>query len=181
MSLMDKLFFIEAKHKVFNKHFGIVNIAIFGLLAINMLITIIVALITKNYIGGYMISANILGIILVFVFNISWEKSQRELSRAMADYEAALKLEVKEDKYDYTREQVIMFIEDAYEELDMMLDCCQGCCEDLDGKFEELRAYRKAVEILGGDIENDQKLMIDRYYKRCKEREAKENENISSR
>lgn len=181
MSLMDKLFFIEAKHKAFNKHFGIVNIAIFGLIAINTLITIIVVLATKNYIGGYMVSANILGIIVAIVFNTSWSRAQSDLSRAMADYEAALKLEVKEDKYDYSKEQVIMFIEDAYEELDMMLDCCQGCCEDLDGKFEELRAYRKAVEALGGDIEKDQKLMIDRYYKRCKEREAKENENISSR
>lgn len=48
------------------------------------------------------------------------------------------------------RQEIIDFIVKKYINLNLDLDACQGCCEDLDEKFGLLRYYKKIVKYLGG-------------------------------
>lgn len=77
---------------------------------------------------------------------------------------------------DIAKEEVITEIEDMYEELDQELDVCQGCCDNLDIKFAKLRLYKDIVKFLGRDIEQDKQHMVNRFYKKAKEKKQIEEE-----
>ena len=48
------------------------------------------------------------------------------------------------------RQEIIDFILEKYIRLDVNLDACQGCCENLEEKFGVLRYYIKLIKTLGG-------------------------------
>ena len=59
---------------------------------------------------------------------------------------------------------LIKHLKYKYWELDLELDSCQGCCEDLDGKFKELEFYKEQVKQLGDDINKDSDKIINNIY-----------------
>lgn len=86
-----------------------------------------------------------------------------------------IKLNIAEEK---ALKEVIIEIEDMYEEIEQELDACQGCINNLDVYFAKLDLYKNIVKSLGGDIDKDKKEMVDRFYKKAKEQdEIKNNKN----
>ena len=74
--------------------------------------------------------------------------------------------------------QVIKELENLYMDLDMEIDCCQGCMEGLDDAFEELHIYGKILkDQFGVDIKDDatRQRMVDEWFAKKKaEREEEE-------
>ena len=68
---------------------------------------------------------------------------------------------------------LIKHLKYKYWELDLELDSCQGCCEDLDGKFKELEFYKEQVKQLGDDINKDSDKIINNIYKKWRQEETK--------
>lgn len=74
------------------------------------------------------------------------------------------------------RNKVLHKIEQIYMNLEMTIDNCQGCMDNLDEAFEELNIYRQLIKLLGGDAQKDYKRILDEWYDRRKKEEA-EKEN----
>ena len=72
-------------------------------------------------------------------------------------------------------------IERKYIDLDMEIDCCQGCMSNLNQAFEELKIYSDIVKFLGGNIEGKRQELVDDWYKRARAREEKENKEKAER
>lgn len=71
-------------------------------------------------------------------------------------------------------QDVLKEIEDMYIELEINLDSCQGCCENVDVLLQKLNVYKEIAEFLGGDIDKYHQDILDRYYEEYKKREEKE-------
>lgn len=84
-----------------------------------------------------------------------------------------------EDDEDKTEaiQAVIKMLEMKYMDLDMEIDACQGCMEDLDKAFHILQIYQDLIKFLGGDLEKDKAKITDEWFKqRREEDEAKQRE-----
>lgn len=74
-------------------------------------------------------------------------------------------------------QDVIKMLEMKYMDLDMEIDACQGCMEDLDKAFHILQIYQDLIKFLGGDLEKDKAKITDEWFKqRREEDEAKQRE-----
>ena len=75
-------------------------------------------------------------------------------------------------KQDLIKELMLKYID-----LDIELDSCQGCTDNLQSKFNELNFYKSQIENLGGNFE---KLKKEMYSKRYNEliKQQKEEERI---
>lgn len=69
-------------------------------------------------------------------------------------------------------------LEFRYMDLDMMLDNCQGCCDNLEQHFAELRVLKDIIKYLGVDIDikEEHNRIYDNWYKVVSERDKKEKE-----
>lgn len=71
-------------------------------------------------------------------------------------------------------QKIINFIEEKYIDLEMELDNCQGCCDNIDVHLEELKWYDEIVKFLGGNIEGHKQELIDNWYAKTKAQNEKE-------
>lgn len=76
--------------------------------------------------------------------------------------------------------EIILELEDMYENIDQYLDSCQGCTDNLDVYFAKLNLYKNIVEYIGGDIDKDKQAMVDRFWKKALE-EQKIEQDIDKR
>lgn len=69
-------------------------------------------------------------------------------------------------------------LEFRYMDLNMMLDNCQGCCDNLEEHFAELRILKEVIKFLGVDIDikGEYNRIYDNWYKVVSERDKKEKE-----
>lgn len=69
-------------------------------------------------------------------------------------------------------------LEFRYMDLDMMLDNCQGCCDNLEEHFAELRVLKDIIKYLGVDIDKKEEhsRIYTNWYKVVSERDKKEKE-----
>ena len=69
-------------------------------------------------------------------------------------------------------------LEFRYMDLDMMLDNCQGCCDNLEQHFAELRVLKDTIKYLGVDIDKKEEhnRIYTNWYKVVSERDKKEKE-----
>ena len=69
-------------------------------------------------------------------------------------------------------------LEFKYMDLDMMLDNCQGCCDNLEQHFAELRVLKDIIKYLGVDIDKKEEhsRIYTNWYKVVSERDKKEKE-----
>lgn len=91
------------------------------------------------------------------------------------DEEDIYESENKEDTeaYKMATNYIIALLEDKYADLDMEIDNCQGCMDNLDEAFAKLDIYKKLVKFLGGDIDKDYKKIIDKWYDKRREEDEK--------
>lgn len=62
------------------------------------------------------------------------------------------------------RERVIETLEMNYMDLEMEMDACQGCMENLDVAFKELDILKKLIRYLGGDIDAHKQEVVDKWW-----------------
>lgn len=69
-------------------------------------------------------------------------------------------------------------LEFRYMDLNMMLDNCQGCCDNLEEHFAELRILKDIIKYLGVDIDKKEEhsRIYTNWYKVVSERDKKEKE-----
>lgn len=69
-------------------------------------------------------------------------------------------------------------LEFRYIDLDMMLDNCQGCCDNLEEHFAELRVLKDIIKYLGVDIDKKEEhsRIYTNWYRIVSERDKKEKE-----
>lgn len=79
------------------------------------------------------------------------------------------------------RKEIIDFIIKKYISLDLSLDACQGCCEDLDEKFGVLRYYKKIARYLGGMNEEEFRKVVHDKHSEVWDEEMKEYEERQRR
>ena len=85
----------------------------------------------------------------------------------------------KEDILDIqARNKLREELEFNYMDLNMMLDNCQGCCDNLEEHFAELRILKEVIKFLGVDIDKKEEYsrIYDNWYKVVSERDKKEKE-----
>lgn len=85
----------------------------------------------------------------------------------------------KEDILDIqARNKLREELEFNYMDLNMMLDNCQGCCDNLEEHFAELRILKEVIKFLGVDIDikGEYNRIYDNWYKVVSERDKKEKE-----
>lgn len=85
----------------------------------------------------------------------------------------------KEDILDIqARNKLREELEFRYMDLNMMLDNCQGCCDNLEEHFAELRILKEVIKFLGVDIDikGEYNRIYDNWYKVVSERDKKEKE-----
>lgn len=87
----------------------------------------------------------------------------------------------KEIAHQRALDSIIKMIERKYIDLDMEIDCCQGCMSNLNQAFEELKIYSDIVKFLGGNIEGKRQELVDDWYERARAREEKENKEKAER
>ena len=81
-------------------------------------------------------------------------------------------------------QEIINYIEELFIELDMEIDSCQGCMDNLDVALEKLNVYSDIVKFLGGDIQSHMQELVDNFYKKAakqekeKEKQQKARDNI---
>ena len=85
----------------------------------------------------------------------------------------------KEDILDIqARNKLREELEFNYMDLNMMLDNCQGCCDNLEEHFAELRILKEVIKFLGVDIDikGEYNRIYDNWSKKIIEQEEKEKE-----
>lgn len=85
----------------------------------------------------------------------------------------------KEDILDIqARNKLREELEFNYMDLNMMLDNCQGCCDNLEEHFAELRILKEVIKFLGVDIDKKEEYsrIYDNWSKKVTEIEKKEKE-----
>lgn len=82
----------------------------------------------------------------------------------------------KPDKSDIAVQNIIEELEDLYMDLNMDIDNCQGCMTNLDSAFKQLELYKELVGYLGGELDKDLDIMMERWHDRMTDGEiVKEN------
>lgn len=80
----------------------------------------------------------------------------------------------KDIDYNKALDIIVEEIEDKWIDLEMELDACQGCTENLDVKFKQINIYKNILKFLTNkNPENKRQEIIDRFYKRRKLEEIK--------
>lgn len=70
--------------------------------------------------------------------------------------------------------KVLSKIESLYMDLNMTIDNCQGCMDNLDLAFVELDVYRDIIEYLGGNVKANYERMVNEWFAKQRKLDEKE-------
>lgn len=73
-------------------------------------------------------------------------------------------------------QKVLLELENMYMDLNMTIDNCQGCMDNLDEAFDRLNIYKCLIEFLGGNVKDNYQRMVEDWYSKRRIEEQKEQE-----
>lgn len=76
---------------------------------------------------------------------------------------------------DEAKAKVLNELEMMFMDLEMTIDNCQGCMDDLEFHFERLKVYQSLIEFLGGNLTTNKPRMVEEWFKRTNEQAKQEN------